>query len=53
VGRMLRLSETEESKISRFHELHPEAKAKGFGRIFRSLTLFEDMVKGILLCNCG
>lgn len=53
VGRMLRLSETEESAISRFHELHPEAKAKGFGRLFRSPTLFEDMVKGILLCNCG
>lgn len=53
VCRMLRLSETEDSAISGFHALHPEARAKGFGRLFRSPTLFEDMVKGILLCNCG
>lgn len=53
VSRMLRLSEREESAISEFHALHPEAKAKGFGRLFRSPTLFEDIVKGILLCNCG
>ncbi|KAH9321557.1 hypothetical protein KI387_016196, partial [Taxus chinensis] len=53
VVRMLRLSEMEESAVRGFHALHPQAKAKGFGRLFRSPTLFEDMVKSILLCNCG
>ncbi|GLJ12147.1 hypothetical protein SUGI_0185440 [Cryptomeria japonica] len=53
VVRMLRLSEMQESEVRGFHALHPEAKAKGFGRIFRSPTLFEDMVKSMLLCNCG
>lgn len=52
VGRMLRLSEDNDRLIREFHELHPSAKAKGFGRLFRSPTLFEDMVKCILLCNC-
>ncbi|KAF9626605.1 hypothetical protein IFM89_036466 [Coptis chinensis] len=53
VSRMLRVSEKEENDISEFHEIHPGAKIVGFGRIFRSPTLFEDIVKSILLCNCG
>ncbi|KAK4406819.1 hypothetical protein Sango_0688400 [Sesamum angolense] len=52
VRRMLRLSEEENRKLNEFHELHKEAKGRGFGRVFRSPTLFEDMVKCILLCNC-
>lgn len=53
VRRMLRLSEDEERKVREFREMYGEsAKDKGFGRVFRSPTLFEDMVKCILLCNC-
>ncbi|XVF26562.1 hypothetical protein REPUB_Repub14bG0028100 [Reevesia pubescens] len=61
VARMLRLSETEENKVWEFRsiveQLHGEEEAteclRNFsGRVFRSPTLFEDMVKCILLCNC-
>ncbi|KAK9160391.1 hypothetical protein Syun_006732 [Stephania yunnanensis] len=52
VARMLRISETEEKKVREFHRMHHEAKNRGFSRVFRSPTLFEDMVKSILLCNC-
>ncbi|GER45662.1 ubiquitin-conjugating enzyme 3 [Striga asiatica] len=52
VRRMLRLSEEENRRIVEFHELHQEAKQRGFGRMFRSPTLFEDVIKCILLCNC-
>ncbi|KAL8139958.1 hypothetical protein V2J09_005979 [Rumex salicifolius] len=52
VKRMLRLSESEERKVREFQSLHAGAKSGGFGRVFRSPTLFEDMVKCILLCNC-
>ncbi|XP_010252239.1 PREDICTED: uncharacterized protein LOC104593879 [Nelumbo nucifera] len=52
VTRMLRLSDSDERNIREFHKIHHEAKERGFGRVFRSPTLFEDMVKCILLCNC-
>ncbi|KAL8264985.1 hypothetical protein R6Q59_023115 [Mikania micrantha] len=52
VRRMLRLSEAEEKSVREFQEVYSEAKTSGFGRIFRSPTLFEDMVKCILVCNC-
>ncbi|OAY73191.1 hypothetical protein ACMD2_19925, partial [Ananas comosus] len=52
VRRMLRISGENERVIREFHELHEGARASGFGRVFRSPTLFEDMVKCILLCNC-
>ncbi|GMH23853.1 hypothetical protein Nepgr_025696 [Nepenthes gracilis] len=52
VRRMLRLSEREERKVREFQLMHAEAKKTGFGRVFRSPTLFEDMVKSILFCNC-
>ncbi|KAL8264973.1 hypothetical protein R6Q59_023103 [Mikania micrantha] len=52
VRRMLRLSEAEEKNVREFQEVYSEAKTSGFGRIFRSPTLFEDMVKCILVCNC-
>lgn len=58
---MLRLSESEENKVREFRSiveaLHGEEEAteclRSFsGRVFRSPTLFEDMVKCIILCNC-
>ncbi|KAL1536193.1 hypothetical protein AAHA92_28879 [Salvia divinorum] len=52
VRRMLRLSEEEHKRVIEFHNMHEQAKGKGFGRVFRSPTLFEDMVKCILLCHC-
>lgn len=52
VSRMLRLSEEEGRRVREFQEAHGEAKERNFGRVFRSPTLFEDMVKCILLCNC-
>ncbi|XP_042501053.1 uncharacterized protein LOC122078917 [Macadamia integrifolia] len=52
VERMLRLSDREERNVREFHKIHKAAKEGGFGRVFRSPTLFEDMVKCILLCNC-
>ncbi|KAM3377855.1 hypothetical protein P3S68_010268 [Capsicum galapagoense] len=52
VRRMLRLSVEEDKRVKEFHEICGEAKERGFGRVFRSPTLFEDMVKCMLLCNC-
>ncbi|KAL6971805.1 hypothetical protein U1Q18_031486, partial [Sarracenia purpurea var. burkii] len=52
VARMLRLSAKDEKDVQEFHKVHPDAKRKGFGRLFRSPTLFEDVVKSMLLCNC-
>ncbi|CAK9188653.1 unnamed protein product [Ilex paraguariensis] len=37
--------------LREFWVVHEESKARGFGRVFRSPTLFEDMFKCILLCN--
>lgn len=51
VGRMLRISTEDDRDVTEFQQLHEDAKKKGFGRIFRSPFLFEDMVKSILLCN--
>ncbi|MED6219842.1 hypothetical protein PIB30_039501 [Stylosanthes scabra] len=53
VVRMLRLSEAEDKAVREFTELHSDDRNGSFsGRVFRSPTLFEDMVKCILLCNC-
>ncbi|CDY11690.1 BnaC06g12980D [Brassica napus] len=51
VGRMLRISAQDDRDVTEFQQLHENAKKNGFGRIFGSLLLFEDMVKFILLCN--
>lgn len=53
VLRMLRISSEDEAKLREFHKLHPAAKEMGFGRIFRSPDLFEDIVKSVLLCYCS
>ncbi|KAL1358763.1 hypothetical protein HN51_004010 [Arachis hypogaea] len=53
VARMLRLSEAEDKAVREFTKLHSDDRNGSFcGRVFRSPTLFEDMVKCILLCNC-
>lgn len=58
VSRMLRLSESEEKAVREFRKIciygdDDDHKNRSFdGRVFRSPTLFEDMVKCILLCNC-
>ncbi|XP_055804610.1 uncharacterized protein LOC129873522 isoform X2 [Solanum dulcamara] len=52
VKRMLRLSDKDEQDVTCFHKLHPDAEAKGFGRLFRSPTLFEDVAKSLLLRFC-
>lgn len=49
---MLRISEENDRVVREFQEMHGASKERGFGRVFRSPTLFEDMVKCILLCNC-
>ncbi|GAQ89794.1 hypothetical protein KFL_005630070 [Klebsormidium nitens] len=53
VRRMLRLLPEDSAAVAAFQNMHPGAKAAGFGRLFRSPTLWEDMVKTQLLCNCG
>ncbi|KAM7509750.1 hypothetical protein LguiB_008625 [Lonicera macranthoides] len=50
---MLRISSKDENNMIEFQKVYPEAKKKGFGRLFRSPTLFEDTVKSLLLCACG
>ncbi|KAF2924272.1 uncharacterized protein [Oryza sativa Japonica Group] len=52
VRRMLRLDEEDGRAVAEFQAMHAVAREVGFGRIFRSPTLFEDMIKCILLCNC-
>ncbi|QQE13337.1 hypothetical protein JD969_07730 [Planctomycetota bacterium] len=45
--RMFRLDED----LTRFHNLHPQAARKHFGRLLRSPNLFEDIIKTITTCN--
>uniref|UniRef100_A0A0D9X2E9 Uncharacterized protein n=1 Tax=Leersia perrieri TaxID=77586 RepID=A0A0D9X2E9_9ORYZ len=45
VRRMLRLEEEDGKAVEEFQAIHAAARKAGFGRIFRSPTLFEDMVK--------
>ncbi|KAG4958350.1 hypothetical protein AAZX31_13G012600 [Glycine max] len=52
VARMLRISDKDEKAVNEFQGLYPQAKQDEFGRIFRSPSLFEDVVKSILLCKC-
>lgn len=50
IGRMLRLNETE-NEIASFHAVDPRWKRSGRGRIFRSPTLFQDVVRTVTSCN--
>ena len=47
VARMLRFDED----FGPWRRLHPGARKRGFDRMFRSPTLFEDLVKTITSCN--
>lgn len=47
VARMLRVPED----LAQWHKIHPVARRAGFGRLFRSPTLFEDVIKTITGCN--
>lgn len=49
VERVLRV----DKDLRRWRRAHPAARRRGFGRLFRSPTLFEDMVKTITNCNVG
>ncbi|CAJ1964904.1 unnamed protein product [Sphenostylis stenocarpa] len=53
VARMLRISDEDEKTVNELQELYPQAKEEGFGRIFRSPSIVEDVVKSILLCYCS
>ena len=48
--RMLRLDESAEI-IRNFHQCDSRRKLDGRGRIFRSPTLFEDVIKTVTSCN--
>lgn len=48
--RMLRLDE-DQATIRAFHRVDPRWKRSGQGRLFRSPTLFEDVVKTVTSCN--
>lgn len=50
ISRMLRLDENART-IGLFHQLDPRWKASGRGRLFRSPTLFEDVIKTVTSCN--
>ncbi|MBK7404820.1 MAG: hypothetical protein IPJ41_09355 [Phycisphaerales bacterium] len=50
IGRMLRLDE-DASHSAAFHALDPRWKASGRSRLFRSPTLFEDVIKTVTSCN--
>jgi len=51
--RMLRLEQEDDMIVAQFHALHRRAKQEGFGRLFRNPSLWEDVLKTVLLCNCG
>lgn len=50
IGRMLRLDE-DERHSREFHRLDPRWKRVGRSRLFRSPTLFEDVIKTVTSCN--
>lgn len=48
--RMLRLDESAET-VAEFHKLDPRWAGSGRGRLFRSPTVFEDVIKTVTSCN--
>lgn len=50
VARMLRLDE-DHTHVQAFHEADPRWKRAGRARLFRSPTLFEDVIKTVTSCN--
>merc|ERR1712224_852508 len=54
IERMLRLNEKDTEVARLFSQDNADlAKGKELGRLFRSPTLFEDIMKTFTLCNCG
>ncbi|KAK9862094.1 hypothetical protein WJX84_009298 [Apatococcus fuscideae] len=53
VKRMLRLHQKDCEDVAAFQKLSSAAAQQNFGRLFRSPDIWEDLVKSILLCNCG
>jgi 3-methyladenine DNA glycosylase/8-oxoguanine DNA glycosylase len=50
ISRMLRLDE-DERLIAEFHRMDPRWKKSGRGRLMRSPTFFEDVIKTVTSCN--
>jgi 3-methyladenine DNA glycosylase/8-oxoguanine DNA glycosylase len=50
ITRMLCLNTTHD-EINSFHKVDPRWKKHGAGRLFRSPTLFEDVIKTVTSCN--
>jgi len=50
ISRMLRLDEDHQS-LKAFHRIDPRWRRSGRGRLFRSPTLFEDVIKTVTSCN--
>ena len=50
ITRMLCL-DTTHAEIKSFHKADPRWKKSGVGRLFRSPTLFEDVIKTVTSCN--
>jgi 3-methyladenine DNA glycosylase/8-oxoguanine DNA glycosylase len=50
ITRMLRLDEPAET-IAEFHSLDPRWKRSGRGRLMRSPSFFEDLIKTVTSCN--
>ena len=48
--RMFRLDD-DASTLAQFHKLDPRFAASGRGRLFRSATLYEDVIKTVTSCN--
>lgn len=53
VVRMFRMRPSDINQIGAFQSMHKNARQDNFGHMFRSPSLWEDMVKSITLCNCG
>ncbi|CAJ1360739.1 unnamed protein product [Effrenium voratum] len=55
VVRMLRLRPSDEITAQTFAQGNPDLakRSAGVGRLFRSPSVFEDIVKTFTLCNCG
>lgn len=50
IERMLRLDETK-AHVEAFHRVDPRWKKSGRARLFRSSSLFEDVIKTVTSCN--
>ncbi len=48
---LTRMFNLEDAAVREFHKLDPRWKKSGRGRLFRSPTFFEDLVKTVTSCN--